>query len=166
MKWQLLFIFDWTETLKTLNINSKVISKCPFMLTFINYSSPLGVSTYLRLVLWNGTTKCTLFFPSPAPSWPSSFLLFYLSDWHRAALLSQRFERFSSPWIQNTTASWTFDGGWKAKESQKHLSIKTSQAGFRCSSPELHQYSKGFASLFLPLASFSCLAMATEERKP
>lgn len=31
------------------------------------------------------------------------------------------------------------------RERVKHLSIKTSQAGFRCSSPELHPYSKGDA---------------------
>lgn len=36
------------------------------------------------------------------------------------------------------------------KKSQKHLSIKTSQAEFRCSSPELHPYSKGIASSLSP----------------
>lgn len=46
----------------------------------------------------------------------------------------------------------------KSKKSQKHLSIKTSQAEFRCSSPELHPYSKDIASCLFPSSQLFLLS--------
>lgn len=157
---------------KTFNINSKVIKEFEILLIPVNIYqlfhlmelsfrlslSPLKWHNKVHPFILLSCTLLTLLPPSPLPSrlTPCSSFI-------------PKVSKFLSS--LNTKHHCLLNFWWwlkrKKKRRVKHLSIKTSQAGFRCSSPELHPYSKGIApSTFLPSSKLSCWTVAAEDRKP
>lgn len=109
----------------------------------------MKLSSHLSSSLWNGTTKCSLFSSLLHPlNPPLSFSFTFQSDTMQL-FYPKGFKGSLLPEYKTPLPLELLMVAEKQK-SQKHLSIKTSQAEFRCSSPELHPYSKGIASCLFP----------------
>lgn len=92
---------------------------CLFLVTFLRCFSARRFLLISGLDLWMAQQSVPFSSPFIHPFSPATFLQFYLPDWHGTFLSSQRFQRLYPPGIQNTAASWTFDGGKKKKEETK-----------------------------------------------